>query len=156
MLHVDIPGFKALSLEYLVLDFNGVLAVDGKLVMGTNEALKELSLNLQIHVVTADTFGTARAALEGIQARLTILPSEQQDEAKRAYVAALGAERCVCIGNGRNDRLMLREAALSIAVLHLEGLATEAALASHLLVASGQDAFDLLLTPRRLAATLRL
>lgn len=155
MLNINIPGFKALSLEHLVLDFNGVLAVDGKLVLGTEDALKDLARSLQIHVVTADTHGTANAALENVKARLTVLPAENQDEAKRAYVATLGAHRCVCIGNGRNDRLMLKEAALSIAVLHLEGLATEAATASHLLVPSASDAFDLLLAPKRLIATLR-
>jgi P-type E1-E2 ATPase len=155
MLNIIIPGFKTLALEHLVLDFNGVLAVDGKLVLGTDEALKELGRNLQIHVITADTQGTAKAALEKSTAKLTVLPADNQDEAKRAYVAALGGERCVCIGNGRNDRLMLREAALGIAVLHLEGLATEAALASHLLVGSAADAFDLLLAPKRLIATLR-
>ena len=130
MLKIDIPGFKTLALEYLVLDFNGVLAVDGKLVMGAHESLKELARDLQIHVVTADTFGTAKVALEDVKALLTLLPAEKQDEAKRAYVASLGSETCVCIGNGRNDRLMLKQAALSIAVLHMEGMATEAALAS--------------------------
>ena len=118
-------------------------------------SVRELARDLQIHVVTADTFGTAKVALEDVKALLTLLPAEKQDEAKRAYVASLGSETCVCIGNGRNDRLMLKQAALSIAVLHMEGMATEAALASHLLVTSAQDAFDILLAPKRLIATLR-
>jgi phosphoserine phosphatase len=33
---------------------------------------------------------------------------------KRAYVEALGAQCCVAIGNGRNDRLMLRAAGLGL------------------------------------------
>ena len=35
-------------------------------------------------------------------------------------IEALGAERCVAIGNGLNDRLLLRAAALGIAVVQRE------------------------------------
>jgi soluble P-type ATPase len=86
---------------------------------------------------------------------LTVLDPTGQDEAKRAYVGNLGPEKCVCIGNRRNDRLMLKDAALGIAVIHLEGMATEAALAGDLLVTGIHDALDLLLAPKRLIATLR-
>jgi len=34
MIEVAVPGFKNLALEYLVLDYNGTLAVDGMLVEG--------------------------------------------------------------------------------------------------------------------------
>jgi soluble P-type ATPase len=50
---------------------------------------------------------------------------------------------------------MLEAAALGIAVVHIEGMATEAALASDLLVTSIHDALDLLLAPKRLISTLR-
>jgi soluble P-type ATPase len=50
---------------------------------------------------------------------------------------------------------MLEEAALGIAVLGPEGLAVPALLAADVLVASIEDALDLLLNPRRLIATLR-
>ncbi len=36
-------------------------------------------------------------------------------------VKATGAKRCVAIGNGRNDEWMLKEAALSIAVMTGKG-----------------------------------
>jgi hypothetical protein len=32
MLTIDIPGYKVLHLAHLVMDYNGTLAVDGKLV----------------------------------------------------------------------------------------------------------------------------
>ena len=76
-------------------------------------------------------------------------------EAKRAYVARLGADRVVAIGNGRNDRMMLAAASLGIAVVQGEGAAAET-LASADVVAPGiVDALDLLLFPKRLVATLR-
>lgn len=50
---------------------------------------------------------------------------------------------------------MLAAAALGIAVLGPEGLATEALQAADLVVGQVEDALDLLLHPTRLLATLR-
>ena len=30
---IDIPGYKILSLDYLVLDYNGTIAADGRILM---------------------------------------------------------------------------------------------------------------------------
>src|SRR5687767_8669607 len=75
--------------------------------------------------------------------------------AKAAYVRQLGAGRVACIGNGRNDRLMLRVAGLGIAVVQAEGASAEALAAADLVVPTVRDALDLLLRPRRLLASLR-
>jgi len=57
MISIDIPGYKTLRLKYLVLDYNGTLAVDGLLLPGVVKQLNALSERLKVHVVTADTFG---------------------------------------------------------------------------------------------------
>jgi soluble P-type ATPase len=80
---------------------------------------------------------------------------EAQAESKRVFVQKLGSEHVVAIGNGRNDRMMLDEAALGIAVCGAEGLAAEALQASKVVVRDVVDALDLLLRPKRLVATLR-
>ena len=122
MIEISIPGRGKLQCKYLVLDYNGTLAVDGRLIDGVKETLQYLSDNLEIHVLTADTFGKARSGLTGIDCKLSILPIDRQDIGKREYVTDLGAEFSVCIGNGRNDRLMLKEASLGIAVIQGERL----------------------------------
>ena len=155
MREVVIPGFGALRLEHLVLDYNGTLAVDGKLLRGVRPRLVRLARSMQVHVVTADTFGKARAALAGLPCTAVILGHRSQDRAKAAYVRRLGASRAACIGNGRNDALMLRAAALGIAVVQAEGAAGAAALAADLWVTDVRDALDLLLKPLRLTASLR-
>lgn len=155
MLHIEIPGFKTLDLEHLVLDFNGTLAVDGKLMVGVDERLNALATDLQIHIVTADTFGHAAEAVQGVRAKLTILGSENQAEAKLAYIEVLGVERVTCIGNGRNDIRMLKAAALGITVSGLEGTAAEAIQAADLFIPTVQDALDLFERSQRLIATLR-
>ena len=155
MLDIDIPGFATLRLKHLVLDYNGTLAVDGHLVPGVKERLESVSRSLRLHVLTADTFGMARASLLEVPCELTILAQERQDLAKCAYVEQLGAPAVVCIGNGRNDRLMLRSAAIGIAVMHKEGAAAAAVSAADLVVPGIIDALDLLDNPLRLVATLR-
>ena len=155
MLEIAIPGGEILRLDYLVADFNGTMAYDGLPLPGAASALGRLAEKLAIHVVTADTFGNAREALSGIPCELTILPEASQDLAKLRYVENLGAGRCVCIGNGRNDRLMLAQAALGIALIQQEGAAVEALLAAKVVVPDINAALGLLLNPARLIATLR-
>lgn len=156
MLDIAIPGADTLRLDHLVADFNGTLAIDGDLLPGVAEGLCQLADRLALHVVTADTFGKAREALAGIPCELAILPPGRQDDAKRRYVDALGATRCVCLGNGRNDRLMLKAAALGIVVMQGEGAAVETLLAAAVAVPDIHAALELLLNPARLVATLRV
>ena len=155
MPHLDIPGFGSLALAPLVLDFNGTLALDGRLREGVAPRLQALAGALAIHVVTGDTHGTARNQLQGLPVTLTVLDPDHQAEAKLAYLRRLGPKACAAIGNGRNDRLMLGEAALGIAVTGPEGTSPEALHAAHLFVPDPCEALDLLAHPRRLVASLR-
>ncbi|HEY3077358.1 MAG TPA: hypothetical protein VGJ74_19470 [Burkholderiales bacterium] len=152
---LDIAAFGALALEHLVLDYNGTLAMDGRLLPGVKSRLDRLTRSLRIHVVTADTFGKARASLANLDCRLEILASGAEDRAKAAYVRRLGAERVACIGNGRNDRLMLKTARLGVAVIQAEGAAVQTLAAADLVLPSIIDALDLFQKPRRLVASLR-
>lgn len=155
MIRIAIPGYRTLELEHLVLDYNGTLACDGVLIDGVKDRLAQLARELHIHVVTADTFGKARAALAGLPCELLVLPEEDQAAGKLRYAKKLGCERTVCIGNGRNDRLMLEAAALRIAVMQTEGAASESITAAHVVCLNILDALDLLSKPLRLVATLR-
>jgi soluble P-type ATPase len=155
MIDVNVPGFTHLRLEHLMLDYNGTLARDGVLLNGVKERLERLSQQLRLHVVTADTFGNVRAALAGLPCEITILPTDHQAPGKLTYVEHLGANRTACVGNGRNDRLMLKAAALSIVVVQEEGAAIEALASAHVAVPNIIAALDLLMHPLRLVATLR-
>ena len=137
------------------MDYNGTLAVDGEPVEGVLEALTALAETLQVHVITADTFGKVHTRLKGTPCRISILALDKQDVGKREYIRRLDAATTVCIGNGRNDCLMLKEAALGIAVILAEGAAA-ATLADADIVCTGiLDALALLTHPLRLTATLR-
>jgi soluble P-type ATPase len=155
MIAVTIPGYGSLELKHLVLDYNGTLAVDGTLVAGVKGALAALAEALEIHVITADTFGRAGIELAGLPVNLTIVPEVDQAQAKLAHVERLGCESVFAIGNGRNDRLMLAAAAVGVALVQREGGAAEAVAAADVVATSILDALDLLREPKRLIATLR-
>ncbi|MDD3992422.1 MAG: ATPase P [Desulfobacteraceae bacterium] len=155
MISVDIPGWGLIRLNHIVLDYNGTLAVDGNLVAGVAERLQRLSADLEVHVLTADTFGKVRAGMRGIPARVSILPPGAQDQGKLDYIQALGAEGVCAVGNGRNDRLMLDAAALGVAVILGEGASSATLAAADAVCLSITDALDLLIHPLRLTATLR-
>ena len=122
MITINIPGYKKLEAHHLVLDFNGTLAIDGKLIKGVDVLLEILSKQLAIHILTADTFGTVKNELSGVKCKLEILRPELQEIQKEKYVLNLGSEKVIAIGNGQNDVLMLRQSVLSIVVIQQEGI----------------------------------
>lgn len=155
MQSLSIPGFGILALEYVVLDYNGTLAVDGVMLPGVKTALNRLCRQLSVHVVTADTFGKAAEGLEGVKCRLTVLSGTQQDQAKVDFVNRLGAGRTASIGNGRNDARMLAASALGIAVILGEGASVLSIQAADIVCTDIVSALELLSHPLRLTATLR-
>ena len=155
MIEIDIQGNKILQLEHLVLDYNGTLAFDGALIDGVKESLAELSQMLTVHVITADTFGSVKKALEDIDCNLALIPLDHQDVAKLEYVKKLGCEKTVSMGNGFNDQLMLRESALGVAVIQGEGAAFETLASADIVCTDIKSALSLLDNPLRLIATLR-
>lgn len=162
MIEIDIPAAETLRLEHLVLDVNGTLALDGYLLPDVAGRLAALQAQMQIHLLTADTHGRQRDIDRHLGlAATTIVPPASPDSgatqlmAKARFVEELGAQNVAAIGNGNNDAGMIRAAALGIAVLGPEGLATQALSAADLLCANINDALDLLLHPDRLRATLR-
>ncbi|EPR44684.1 Haloacid dehalogenase domain protein hydrolase type 3 [Desulfovibrio sp. X2] len=152
---IEVPGVGRLELSHLVLDYNGTLALDGELLEGVAERMRVLAGLLTVHVLTADTHGSAADRLAGLPVRLALVTPTEQEEAKLRYVTVLGAARCAAVGNGANDTAMLRAAALGVAVIGREGAASAVLAAASVVVRDVRDGLDLLLRPLRLAATLR-
>jgi len=155
MFELDIPGFNVLKIQNLVFDYNGTLACDGILISGVVSRLKRLAEDFQIHILTADTFGTVSQQLSGMAVQLSVLPATNQAREKLKYVLQLGADQTVTVGNGRNDCLMLKKAAVGILVLQTEGVALETLLNADIITPDINAALDLLLNPLRIKATLR-
>jgi len=149
---VDIPGGRPLELEHLLLDVNGTLSDRGVVLDGVSERLGPIRERLEVRLVSGDTFET----LDAVAAELGVAAMRARDgRTKLRVVDELGRERCVVVGNGTNDMLALEAAALGIAVLGAEGTSAGALRTADVVCRSVLEAFDLLLDPRALAATLR-
>ncbi|HUW65394.1 MAG TPA: ATPase P [Spirochaetia bacterium] len=155
MLEVSIPGGENLVLGHIVLDFNGTMALDGVLLPGVEERLNRLAGILSVHVLTADTFGTVREACRGIRGEVGVLTAAVGAGEKERFVTGLSAATVVAVGNGTNDALMLAAAGLGIVVLGPEGTSPRALAAADIVVSNINDGLDLLLSPKRLVASLR-
>ena len=154
MITIDIPGREIITIEHLVLDYNGTVAEDGQLIDGVEERMRALKDRVSIHVLTADTYGTVRAQCDPIGVHVETFPRAGAAECKLEIVQRLGSH-VMCVGNGFNDVLMFDAADLSVAVLEKEG--TYAGLIAHadIVTRSIVDAFDLLIRTDRMRATLR-
>jgi soluble P-type ATPase len=155
MIEIEIPGLQLLQIEHLVLDFNGTLAEDGVIIDGVLSILGKLSEQVQIHCITADTYGTVSSQLNGHKITVAITPPDRQDLFKAGYITDLGRHKVACIGNGRNDRLMMKESALSIAVIQNEGAASETIAAAQIVCTDILSALSLFTNTKRITATLR-
>ncbi len=152
---IKIPYYKTLELKHLVLDYNGTLAKDGILIKEASPLLYALGEHYTIHVITSDTFGTVKAQLEALDITLKVLHSDDHTKEKSDFIHSLGATHCIAIGNGSNDRLMLQNAALGIALIGNEGCSTRTVTSSDIICTSIKDALELTLNPKRMIATLR-
>lgn len=158
---IDIPGFGLRQIDAILTDYTGTLARGGRLVPGVKERLLKLTESIEIHVLTADTFGFAQGELRGIPLTYCRLEGEDHhDIKKREYGQKLGLQHCAVFGNGNNDRLLLKAAkemgGVAIAVDNGEGCATDSLLNSNLFVMGAVNALDLIIEPKGCKATLRL
>ncbi len=155
MISISIPGWGNMEIENIVLDLNGTIATDGKIPSEVKEKIKSLSHKVKIYILTADTQGTASEESSDMGVELLKVSEEDSAELKLRVLESLDPTATVVLGNGNNDELILREAALGIAVLGDEGMSALAVQNADIVVKNISDALDLFLKPKRLIATLR-
>lgn len=154
-MNIEIPDYKSLHLNYLVLDYNGTIAVDGLIPSEVKKRLIRLGDTFKIYVLTADTHGTAASMCKYLPLEILTFPSDSAKDEKLRLLNSLGAESCVAIGNGRNDIPMCQAAAFSIAIIGTEGASGKLLSQCDLCIPSITDALDLFMYPKRIVATLR-
>jgi soluble P-type ATPase len=149
---IEIPGRPLLEIEHVLLDLNGTLTNRGGLIDGVAERLSRIERQLNLHALSADTFGTLDELANALHISGHRISSGAE---KREFLQALGPQRCAAIGNGTNDVSMLSAAALGIAVIGPEGASMAALTAADVVCRSILEALDLLLDERAIVATLR-
>jgi soluble P-type ATPase len=153
-LRMEIPGWGSVDIENIVIDLNGTIATDGKIPLEVKERIGALSHLAKIYILTADPQGPANEEILGMKAELIRVLGEDSKQGKLDFLKTLNLEMTVAIGNGSNDQLILKEAALGIAVLGDEGVSVSAIKNADVVAKNIQSALDLLLKPRRLTTTL--
>jgi soluble P-type ATPase len=148
---IDIPGRNLLTLDCVVLDFNGTLALDGHVSVKTEKLLKQVAVNYSAIIATADTFGTATKFADRVGMALQVVRTGS-DKEKLIHSLTGGV---AVIGNGVNDARMFMAANLAIGVMGPEGAALLTLLAADILVSTVDQALELLIHPTRIVATLR-
>ena len=155
MISVNIPGREeSIRIEHVVLDYNGTIACDGRLIEGAAERIGELSKLAKVYILTADTYGTVRQQCEGIGAEVKTFAHAGAAVCKEEIVRELGEHVCV-IGNGFNDIQMMDLSELGICVIDREGAYSGLINHSDIIVNNALDALDLLLKTDRIKADLR-
>lgn len=156
---IDIPGFGRRHITTMLTDYTGTLSRRGRLTEGIKDRLQELAELVDIHVITADTFGFVAEELKDSPVKLVRLQEASLDIKKREYGEKLDLQHCVVFGNGNNDRLLLKAAkdsgGIAISVDNGEGCATDALLNSHIFIVGAVNALGLLLESNGCKATLR-
>lgn len=156
MIEITIPGRNiTLQLKHLLIDLNGTLTNVGQLSSGVKERIEQLKEHLEVYLLTADTYGTAKLLSEELGITLIKVDEISGGKDKQDFLHQVNAIEAAAIGNGYNDTLMLGDAALSIIIIGQEGCAISALLKADIAVTNIIDALDLLLNPARIIATLR-
>ncbi len=149
----SIPGQGELDIDTIILDLNGTLAIDGKVIDGVKERIEALrALALRLFLFTGDTHGNAAEIARELQLEVRVTKSAL---AKAEEAVKLGADTAAAIGNGRIDAKLFEVVRLRILTLQAEGVHRETLLNSDIIVPTINDALDLFLKPQRLIATMR-
>ena len=70
---IAIPGRETIEIENVILDCNGTIAIDGKLIDGVSELINKLSSNINFHIITAETYGSFEKELANINCKIVKL-----------------------------------------------------------------------------------
>lgn len=155
MIRIEIPGKGIFEIENVVFDFNGTLAKDGRIHNKVKDRLNLLGKKARVFVLTADTRGDVQERVKRLRVEVIRLQGDAEAERKLSFLREIGPDRTIAVGNGYNDHLMVKEAALGIAVIGPEGAAKETVMNADVVVTDVLDAIDLILKPLRHKATLR-
>lgn len=149
------PGHEPLEIDSILIDFEGTLALDGRIHPKVKDKLNLLAKRSRIYILTEEKKEKVEEGLRKVKAEIIYLSEGQASQEKLRCLNEVGAGRTVAIGNGLDDGEVLEKAALGLAVLSREGTAASTLIKADLLFPAILDALDFLLKPLRQKATLK-
>lgn len=155
MIAIVRPGLDPLEIDSLLIDFEGTLAMDGRVHPKVKDKLNLLAKRVQISILIGEETEKVKEALKRVKAEIVPVAEGQASQEKLRWLHRLGPNRTAAIGNGFDDGELLEKAALGLAVLSREGTAASTWIKADLLFPTLLDALDFLLKPLRQKATLK-
>jgi len=157
MKKVNIPHFGLLEIKNIIFDINGTIQFNGKTSNKLIEKFRELKQHYTIFLISSDTRGNLNELAKELDTKyIRINTGIQTDaEAKNKELLKLGKENTAAIGNGNNDMLMLKNAALGILIIGSEGASSKSLMNADVIFTNPIDAINFLLDEKAIIATLR-
>jgi soluble P-type ATPase len=154
MITIQRPDQDNFEIDFILIDFEGTLALDRRVHPKAKDKINLLSKRTKIYILTKEEKECVEEALKKVKSELIYLSEENSSRQKLDWLHQLGATRTVAIGNGIDDISMIEEAGLGICVLSKEGTSSEAMKKADVVFMNILDALDFLLKPFRQKATL--
>ena len=145
-------GVGEIELENIILDLNGTLTIDGKLVEGVKEQILKLKeLGYKIYLFSGDVRGNAAQLAQELDIEVHRAANSQE---KEVLTKKLDVNKTVAIGNARIDIGTFIPCKLRIATLQSEGIHASIINYVDIIVPSINDALNLLIDPIIFNATM--
>ncbi|MGZ3537365.1 MAG: HAD family hydrolase [Thermodesulfobacteriota bacterium] len=156
MISIERSGHSNLEIEFILLDFDGTLAIDRRVHPKTTDKINLLSKRTGIYVFTTQEKELIEERLRKVKAEIIYLEEGDASRRKLGLLRQLGPTRCAAIGNGMDDAAMIQEAGIGICVIGREGSSGQSVKNADLVFSDILDALDFLLKPLRQKASLSL
>jgi soluble P-type ATPase len=156
MINIQRPGQESLEIEFILIDFEGTFASDGRVHPKAKDKINLLSKRVKIYILTKGEKDKVEECLKNVKAEVLFLKEGEASREKLDLLRKLGPERTVAIGNGTDDAPMFEEAGFGICVIGREGASGETLKRADMVVIDILSGLDFLLKPLRQKATLGL
>ncbi len=154
MIILQKPGGPHLEIESLLIDYEGTLAIDGRVHPKAKDKINLLSKRINIYILAKGEKEKVEERLKNVKAEVLFLQEGETTRQKLELLKKVGPERALAIGNGLDDGPLLEEAGFSICVIGQEGASGKALQKADLIVTDIIHGLDFILKPLRQKATL--
>ena len=154
MISIQRPGMESLDIHFVLIDFEGTLAMDGRVHPKAKDKVNLLSKRATITILTKSNREKVEKTLTKMKVEILYVTEGDSSQQKLNALQRLGAHQTAVIGNGLDDVRIMEQAGLGMCVIGKEGASAEAMAKADLVVTHVLDALDFLLKPLRQRATL--
>jgi soluble P-type ATPase len=154
MISIQRPGMESLDIHFVLIDFEGTLAMDGRVHPKAKDKVNLLSKRVTITILTKSNREEVEETLRKMRAEILYVTEGDSSQQKLNALQRLGAHQTAVIGNGLDDVRIMEQAGLGMCVIGKEGASAEAMAKADLVVTHVLDALDFLLKPLRQRAML--